>query len=107
MHIQIGLLVIITTHIPKIRNTDQLRDRGLLDEVQAYFATQQLDTSDARELFNLLDQDGDGEVPTCDGEGKLWENCFVVVIFWMSIVLDIAMYLSDIRVFLRAALSLL
>lgn len=31
-------------------------------KVQAYFATQQLDTSDARELFNLLDQDGDGEV---------------------------------------------
>jgi len=31
-------------------------------EVQAYFSTQQLDTSDARELFNLLDQDGDGEV---------------------------------------------
>jgi len=32
------------------------------EQVQAYFATQQLDTSDARELFNLLDQDGDGEV---------------------------------------------
>eukprot|EP00435_Cladocopium_sp_Y103_P025629 s508_g6.t1 len=32
------------------------------EHVQAYFATQQLDTSDARELFNLLDQDGDGEV---------------------------------------------
>lgn len=32
------------------------------EHVQAYFATQQLDTSDARELFNLLDQDGDDEV---------------------------------------------
>jgi len=32
------------------------------EHVQAYFSTQQLDTSDARELFNLLDQDGDGEV---------------------------------------------
>eukprot|EP00913_Durusdinium_trenchii_P011410 g10715.t1 len=32
------------------------------EHVQAYFATQQLDTTDARELFNLLDQDGDGEV---------------------------------------------
>lgn len=28
------------------------------DHVQAYFATQQLDTSDARELFTLLDSDG-------------------------------------------------
>ncbi|CAJ1340138.1 unnamed protein product, partial [Effrenium voratum] len=32
------------------------------EHVQAYFSTQQLDASDARELFNLLDQDGDGEV---------------------------------------------
>lgn len=35
--------------------------RRPITEVQAYFATQQLDTTDARELFNLLDQDGDGE----------------------------------------------
>jgi hypothetical protein len=32
------------------------------DQVQAYFATQQLDTSDARELFNLLDQDGNNYI---------------------------------------------
>jgi len=32
------------------------------DHVQAYFATQQLDTSDARELFTLLDTDGNGSV---------------------------------------------
>jgi len=32
------------------------------EQVQAYFATQQLDTSDARELFNLLDTDQDGKV---------------------------------------------
>jgi len=32
------------------------------EHVQAYFATQQLDTSDARELFNLLDADNKGEV---------------------------------------------
>lgn len=32
------------------------------EHVQAYFATQQLDTSDARELFNLLDVDQNEEV---------------------------------------------
>ena len=44
---------------PKSRGDDLFLKRP---KVQAYFATQQLDTSDARELFNLLDQDGDGEV---------------------------------------------
>jgi len=43
-------------------NWDQFRAFIKNEEVQAYFNTQQLDTSDARELFNLLDQDGDGEV---------------------------------------------
>jgi len=32
------------------------------DQVQAYFATQQLDTSDARELFTLLDSDGNNYI---------------------------------------------
>jgi len=32
------------------------------EHVQAYFATQQLDTSDARQLFNLLDSDAREEV---------------------------------------------
>lgn len=32
------------------------------EHVQAWFASQQLDTSDARELFNLLDVNGDNEV---------------------------------------------
>lgn len=36
------------------------------EHVQAYFATHQLDTSDARELFNLLDVDGTGEVKVED-----------------------------------------
>lgn len=46
-------------------------------KVQAYFATQQLDTSDARELFNLLDQDGDGEVESF-GWVESWK--------WMALV---------------------
>lgn len=41
---------------------DQFREFIQNEQVQAYFQTQQLDTSDARELFNLLDMDQDGEV---------------------------------------------
>jgi len=36
------------------------------EHVQAYFATQQLDTTDARELFNLLDADAKEEVKVED-----------------------------------------
>ncbi|CAE8736224.1 unnamed protein product, partial [Polarella glacialis] len=43
-------------------NWQQFREFIHNEQVQAYFAVQQLDTSDARELFNLLDQDGDGQV---------------------------------------------
>lgn len=41
---------------------DKFREYIQNEHVQAYFATHQLDTSDARELFNLLDEDGKAEV---------------------------------------------
>jgi len=43
-------------------NWDEFWEYMQHEDVQAYFVTQQLDTSDARELFNLLDVDGKGEV---------------------------------------------
>jgi len=57
-----GIFEEVDVHGTGCINWDQFRAFIKNEEVQAYFSTQQLDTSDARELFNLLDQDGDGEV---------------------------------------------
>jgi len=49
-------------HITWERFREYLHD----ERVQAYFASQQLDASDPRELFNLLDIDEDGEISVED-----------------------------------------
>merc|ERR1712012_1372436 len=43
-------------------NWEKFREYLENEHVQAYFATQQLDASDARQLFNLLDSDAREEV---------------------------------------------